>query len=351
MSKRNEDGIPIKNIYYMLAYAFQFLQYSQFEETELEEFEHIYDMFAAILARGVAKQLKQGLYKTYVSEKGCSTFLRGKIDLQESINLRLQRKQLLACEYDEFSENNLWNQILKTSMLFLLKKEDVAEKWKVLLKKNLYFFVNVDRIEPSNIIWEQIYFQRQQQNYRILLNICHLLLEGLLLSTEKGNQKWASFFDEQKMSRLYEKFLLEYYKYHYAELSPHAAQISWNVEEEHTEFLPKMQTDITLNYEASALIIDAKYYTHMMQKRYDRNTFYSNHLYQIYAYVKNMDREHSGKVTGLLLYAKTKEELEMQHEFTMEGNKIMVDSLDLSLPFSEIAKKLNQLTKILGSKV
>lgn len=347
MTKKNADRIPIKNIYYMLAYAFQFLQYSQFEEAEVEEFEHIYDMFAAILARGVAKQLKQGLYKTYVNEMDYLSSLRGKIHIQESIRLRLQKKQLLACEYDEFSENNLWNQILKTSMFFLMKKEDVSEKWKVLLKKNLCFFGKVEQIEPSSIAWKQIRFQKQQQNYRVLLNVCYLLLDGLLLSTEKGNQKWASFFDEQRMSRLYEKFLLEYYKYHYAELSPHAAQISWNVEEEYTDFLPRMQTDITLTNGTSTLIIDAKYYAHMMQKQYDKNTLYSNHLYQIYAYVKNMDREHSGKVMGMLLYARTQEDLQMQHQFTMEGNKIMVDSLDLNVPFPQIAEKLNQIAHML----
>ena len=43
------------------------------------------------------------------------------------------------------------------------------------------------------------------------MNICYFVLDGLLLTTEKGEYKFASFMDEQKMCRLYEKFILEYW--------------------------------------------------------------------------------------------------------------------------------------------
>jgi 5-methylcytosine-specific restriction enzyme subunit McrC len=52
----------------------------------------------------------------------------------------------------------------------------------------------------------------------MLLNICFFVLEGLMLSTEKGEYKMAAFLDEQRMSRLFEKFVLEYYKRHHPEL-------------------------------------------------------------------------------------------------------------------------------------
>ena len=46
----------------MLTYAFQVLHQSQYEEVAIEEFEHIHDLFALILAKGISGQLKQGLY-------------------------------------------------------------------------------------------------------------------------------------------------------------------------------------------------------------------------------------------------------------------------------------------------
>ena len=42
---------------------------------------------------------------------------------------------------------------------------------------------NVD-VKPE-IKWNTIRFQKCNQNYRMLVNICSLVLEGLLLSTEK----------------------------------------------------------------------------------------------------------------------------------------------------------------------
>ena len=62
----NDKGILIKNIYYMLTYAFQTLRRSDFDTVAAEKFENIHDLFAAILGKGVAYQLKQGLYKEYI---------------------------------------------------------------------------------------------------------------------------------------------------------------------------------------------------------------------------------------------------------------------------------------------
>jgi 5-methylcytosine-specific restriction enzyme subunit McrC len=63
-----DKSIIIKNIYYMLAYAFQALGQPQYDEIASEEFENIHDLFAAILAKGALKQLKQGLYRVSISE-------------------------------------------------------------------------------------------------------------------------------------------------------------------------------------------------------------------------------------------------------------------------------------------
>ena len=62
-----ESSILIRNIFHMLCYAFQVLRQRYYADIETEDFQHVRDMLAAILARGLAQQLKQGLYKTYVS--------------------------------------------------------------------------------------------------------------------------------------------------------------------------------------------------------------------------------------------------------------------------------------------
>ena len=142
------------------------------------------------------------------------------------------------------------------------------------------------------------------------------------------------FLDEQRMSRLYEKFILEYYRKEHKELDVSSSQIPWNLDNDESSMLPVMQSDIMLHNKGKTLIIDAKYYSKSMQVQYDVHTVRSNHLYQIYAYVKNYDKDKSGDVMGLLLYAKTDEDIIPHNTYQMDGNTIMVDTLDLNCDFN-----------------
>ena len=125
-----------------------------------------------------------------------------------TIQNRLARKRVLTCEYDELSENNLLNQILKTTAMLLLRHARVDQEYKNDLKKEMLFFSNVDTIDPSTIRWTAIRFQRNNNTYRMLISLCQLILEGMLLTTETGEYKLASFIDQQRMNRLYEKFIM-----------------------------------------------------------------------------------------------------------------------------------------------
>lgn len=338
----NDKGILIKNIYYMLTYAYQALRQTNYREIAGEKFSNIHDLFAAILSKGVAQQLKQGLNREYVLKTESLSVMRGKLNMHGTIRNKLQCRQELFCEYDELSENNILNQILKTTMLALVRKGSVSDKNKSALRKILPFFLSVDIISPDRIPWNTIQIVRGNQNYKMLLNICYFILDGLLLSTDNGRYKMAEFSDEH-MSRLYERFILEYYRYHFKNIRVSAAQIQWNLGNGTDEFLPIMQTDVTLEYQEKALIIDAKYYGHTMQMQFDKHKIHSGNLYQIFTYVKNRDKYNTGNVGGMLLYAKTQESITPNSDYDMSGNKISVKTLDLNLPFPEIARQLNAI--------
>ena len=56
-----------------------------------------------------------------------------------------------------------------------------------------------------------------------------------------------------------------------------------------------------------------------------------------------MDRDHTGSVAGLLLYARTREAVFPDDLCEIDGNAIAAQSLDLSRPFPEIAGRLDQI--------
>ena len=109
-----------------------------------------------------------------------------------------------------------------------------------------------------------------------------------------------------------------------------------------------MQSDITLSYEEKTLIIDAKCYTKNTQSQFDKRTIHSGNLYQIFTYVKNKTLQEGftdHEVSGLLLYARTADEIQPDGDFSMSGNKISVKTLDLNQPFEVIAKQLDRIAE------
>ena len=88
----------------------------------------------------------------------------------------------------------------------------------------------------------------------------------------------------------------------------------------------------------------ARYLAH-----YEKQKLHSGNLYQIFTYVKNMDPQSTGKVSGMLLYAKTGEVLTPDFSYTMHNNNIYVKSLDLGAEFCHIARRLSEIAGYIKS--
>ncbi|NLC68163.1 MAG: 5-methylcytosine-specific restriction endonuclease system specificity protein McrC [Clostridiaceae bacterium] len=339
--------IRIQNIYYMLAYAFQVLHEKSYMQAATEEFEYASDLFAAILAKGIANQIKRGLCRDYIGKVAAINSPVGKINVSASVTQNSMLKKQLVCNYDEFTENSYMNKILKTTAMLLIRCPEVSSQHKKALRKTMLYFSNVDEVNPRMIQWSLLRYHQNNITYKMLLNICYLVIESMLMTEQDGSLKLARYIDDQHMHRLYEKFVLSYYRRHYPQLNASAAIIDWDVENGEIEYLPAMKSDITLQYQGKTLIIDTKYYSRIMQTNslFNSRTLHSNNIYQIFTYVKNMDFARSGNVIGLLLYAKTDEEIIPDCDYIISGNRISVKTLDLNANFPYICKQLNKIVE------
>ena len=339
--------IPIQNIYYMLSYAFQVLNEQGYKNIATEQFHNTAELMAAILEKGIALQLKRGLGKEYISQMEALSSLRGKIDIAESIKTQSMMRKQLICTYDEFSVNSTMNRIIKSTVELLLCS-NISKQRKKSLRKLMVYFGEVDFIDLHTVNWN-VQYNRNNQTYRMLISICYLVVKGLLQTQSDGSKKLMDFLDEQRTCRLYEKFILEYYRKEFEnQIVANASQISWQLDNEENAMLPVMQSDIMLQQGDKVLIIDAKYYEHSTQVQFDKHTLHSGNLYQIFTYVKNKeyelkDKDH--KVSGMLLYAKTDEEIYPNNVYQMSGNQITVSTLDLNKPFAKIVEQLNTIAK------
>ena len=166
----------------MLSYAFHVLKDEGYRKVAAEDFENTAELFSEILILALNKQIKQGLYKDYIEINETTSSIRGKINITESINSQSFIKRQLNCTYDEFSINSYLNKIIKTTIFYLLKSDIDRKNEKNLkkrLRKILLYFSDVDTLDVHNINWK-IRYDRNNQTYRMIINLCYLTLNGLL---------------------------------------------------------------------------------------------------------------------------------------------------------------------------
>lgn len=347
--------IPVKNIYWMLSYAFTSLRSKGYANLSSEEFENAADLLAAILSRGINQQVKRGLRKDYVQEVVPLRSPKGKIEVSSSIKSNSLLSHKLVCSYDEFSLDCYLNQVLKTAGQILLRK-DLSKQHRKTLRRSLDYLSSVSSLDPNRIQWKQ-HYDRNSATYRMLMSVCKLVVDGHLHFQEPGLLRLEEF-DEKAMSSLYERFILEYFKReHRGTLTAAAPHIQWAIDDDMSDLLPDMRTDVTLETKTDnprkVLIIDAKYYAHTLQSRFEKKTIHSNNLYQIFAYVKNRAEleKRTGRdcaIAGMLLYAGTDEDIQPDVCYQMSGNEVRVTSLRLDCDFDEIRKQLDEIADYLN---
>ena len=340
--------IRVQNIYHMLAYAFQVLREQGYHDVATEEFPNTAELCAAILICGTNSQVKRGLGREYIDRTSALSTLRGKFEMTDSLKTRSVLRRQMVCSYDEFSIDTPMNRILKATIMLLLRSNTSKER-KRKLKRLLAYFGDVSDVDLATVNW-QMRFNRNSQTYRMLITVCWLVAKGLLQTQEDGTTRFSDFLDDQRMSRLYEKFILEYFKREHPELDVGAPHINWALDDGVDDMLPTMRSDIVLSLGETTLIIDAKYCSNVMQHQYDTYSIHSHNLYQIFTYVKNREAELARadvphEVSGMLLYARTDEKIQPDVVYKMSGNQISVRTIDLDVPFEDIRKQLDEIAE------
>lgn len=132
---------PIKNIYYMLSYAFQSLNFKEYNKISSEEFENIYELFSELIIIALNRQIKQGLFREYMEINETTSSIMGKININESIKSQSFINKKLNCTYDEFSVNSYLNKIIKSTLNILLKAP-ISKIRKHKIKNILLYFHN-----------------------------------------------------------------------------------------------------------------------------------------------------------------------------------------------------------------
>lgn len=349
-----DKGIQIRNVFYMLSYAFRALRQNNYKYIEEEVFDNADDLLAEILYSGISYQIKQGLKRDYIEVSDDVSTIKGRIDINNSMRLFAQNSNKINCEFDDFSENVLFNQILKSTIYKLISLDTIKIERRNKLKTLKPYFQDISLINFNTINWGAIEFDRNNQNYILLINICKIVSRNLLMSEKSGNKKHVIFTDDQ-MNLVFQNFVLTYYQEYVKKekiknTSVKAMQIERAIDftkyNEGTIYLPELQTDITIQCKNRTLIIDTKYYENILKEHFGKSRYERNNINQIHEYVHQYNYSNRDKeVRGMLLYAKTDEQVEREQAFEA-GNWYYIRTLDLNVePFEELTSQLDNTFK------
>jgi len=338
--------IPIRNIYYLLSYAWNIRPLQGQRRLSIENAPGILDLLARLFAEGVSSLRRPGLDRNYVETNGEIAMIRGKPDFSESNKRLSQLRSRMVCRFEELSSDILHNRILKSTLLRLLACDSLEAETRRRLHLPRELLSEITPVALNTGVFQRIQIHRNNRHYRLLLNICELLSRQLLPSDQQGHVIFRDFLeDETAMSGIFEKFVFNFATRHFPEATVGADWIDWDggaMDDLSRSFLPKMKTDLSIGWPTRKLILDCKFYERATLTSYEVEKLRSGHLYQIFSYLKNKS-VHPGwnACEGVLLYPTV--EMSFDCRFRLGGHPVRTVTLDLNRQWQEIESDLQAI--------
>lgn len=336
----NDRKIPIANIYYLLCYA-----WGHFEERdvvrleELEGLEKVHDLLAKVLAEGTFRLIRRGIDRGYREVREDLVGIRGKIAVGETTKRALLVRGQVTCDFEELSHDVVHNRILRSTLRSLLRLPDLHPDVRANVRSAYTKLDSVSVVPLNRRLFQQVRLDRNRRNYRFLLSVCRLIHEQLLIDERSGEATFTEF-SEERMEKLYEDFIIEFYsreQNHY-QVNYRGRTIAWVDEgtpDHQRSKLPRMEADVILEAPGRRIIMDAKYYREALGGRYG-GKLHSNNLYQLMSYLRNREAiEAPGpRHEGILLYPTV--DMPLAVDVRLEGFPIQARTIDLAQDWRKI---------------
>ena len=353
--------IPIQNLFYMLCYAWNILAIKDSIKISSEEITDSYNLLGRIFSYGVGKLIRQGFHRSYITTEDELSGLRGKILVSNTIKQSSLIRKKIHCEFDEFTSNNLFNQIIKYTLNCLIKNPSIDNNIKNDIKKQIMYFTNIDENKPDKKNLQKLKYNKNNSIYKLLISIASMLYNNTLVNEEEGLITFKDFYREKQMQKVYELFLLNFYALHLdkAIYHVHAPKISWYIDENAFEYwqdsfdietkITDRRTDIVVENKKEKIqfIIDAKYYADALVSSYqddNTKTYRTNHINQVRGYI--IDSDFDGKKYGALIYPTVyNDELEKGKVLPIFGANIIVKTINLNQNWQKIEADLLDFVK------
>ena len=349
----NVSRIPIANIWHMLLYAWNEVPLRHYVNVEVDRSPSLDALLASILAALIQQRIRVGLGRSYVDENRLLRGIRGRIDFVESVKRTSFDFGQAYCRFQTFKTDAPKNQIVRSILMYLVQTGEfgpdkaTAEKLRQRLRRIVRTLDDVELIEVTSSVIRRQHLGRNDDDYRLMLSICDLVLQRQM-PTEQAGAKHLPGLDRDLVTlyRIYERFVANFYRIHLRKwrvLMQHPLQ--WH-STKHSEFLPTMVVDLLLSDpdKSRTIVLDTKFTaSSLIQGRSEKLVFDSSHLYQMYAYLRSQEQVSAEfqNACGIILYPTVRWQLSEQIE--LQGHLVGIETVNLALPWGEIEARLLEL--------
>ena len=293
--------------------------------------------------------VKRGLIKQYVDHESNEEFLKGKFLIAQQIRHNLFNKAKFYVQYDEFSQNNIINTIIKATIIKLIKVTSSYDNKKRLnLLKN--YFINVDERLFKVEDFDKVTITRMYSSYKGIIEICKVFWEGNLPDFYAGDTNTFNLLFD--MNKIFEVFVRKILQLHSHEVL--LPNLEFNLKKSskyllhdnnHNSYF-KLIPDIVISDTKTGevkIIIDTKW----KKLNYSKKNLgiSQGDMYQMYAYAREFSCPNI-----ILLYPKLDKGKKIAPQFSNttikdRDMKITVHTIDLSHRLPEGIEKVKDQVK------
>ena len=185
------------------------------------------EVIILIFLESCSNMLKKGLFRSYVTDNKNTPFLKGKLIIKKQILNAMKFNMKFNCEYDEFTANNLENQIILHTLqkCQMLTRQPDTKKW----ARRLIHHIDKE-VEDKHIFkddFKRISYNRLNKHYQDPHESCKLILYNISMYNLRKQQKKfiVPFFID--MANIFELFVHKLLKEYNPPVAYHKRPIGW----------------------------------------------------------------------------------------------------------------------------
>ena len=277
--------IEAANVFYMLSVAYELPDFLP-ERAAFDDLRHVFEFVVQHSADLTEDRIRHGLYRSYLERQDNLSRLRGRIVFSRDVPLNFAQRHHVYCEFSELSwdvpENQVVRQVAAQFSNWPFRRQLLSQ-----LTDIDAVMADVSPTSHTTGVLDQISYNRLNEDYRPLHNLCRILMEYTSLHEEEGMIEFPAFLID--MNKLFEIFVTKLLA---QELGPPVT-----VRGQRTTHLGygdkvRMVPDVTIDRNGKREgILDTKY------KKLGSEEFRNSDIYQVLAYCV---AQHCPR--GLLVY-------------------------------------------------